>query len=119
MRKITKGARATRARNKNVASGSTHALSQERQQKMRQGMRRSKLERQQIAQRLRDRPRSKTETTAGALRLRDACQYLGGIHPATMRRAIARGLIRPNRLFRHLLFPVSELDRVIREGMVS
>jgi len=55
----------------------------------------------------------------GALKLRDACAYLGGIHPATMRRLIERGLIRPNRTFRHLLFPINELDRVLSEGQVE
>jgi hypothetical protein len=55
----------------------------------------------------------------GALKMGPACQYLGGIHPATMRRLIERGLIRPNKVFRHLLFPVDELNRVISEGMVE
>jgi excisionase family DNA binding protein len=55
----------------------------------------------------------------GALKLREACQYLGGIHPATLRRLVQRGLIRPNRILRHVLFPVSELDRVLEEGMVE
>jgi hypothetical protein len=117
MRKPTKGAKATRARNKNIAR---RKLSQERLHAMQQGMRQSQSKRQQVEQRLRDRSRdkSKADTTAGALNLRAACEYMGGIHSATMRRAVARGLIRPNRLFRHLLFPVSELDRAIREGMV-
>jgi hypothetical protein len=34
-----------------------------------------------------------------------------------MHRLIGRGLIRPNRSLRHLLFPISELDRFLREGM--
>jgi hypothetical protein len=55
----------------------------------------------------------------GALKLRDACAYLGGIHPATMRRLIERGMIRPNKTFRHLLFSVDELNKVIEEGMVE
>jgi Helix-turn-helix domain len=53
----------------------------------------------------------------GALKLRDACEYLGGLSIPTMHRLIGRGLIRPNRSLRHLLFPVSELDRFLREGM--
>ena len=53
----------------------------------------------------------------GALKLRQACKYLGGIHPATLRRAIERGLIRPNRKLRHLLFPVDELNRFLEEGI--
>jgi hypothetical protein len=53
----------------------------------------------------------------GALKLRDACEYLGGLSVPTMHRLIGRGLIRPNRSLRHLLFPISELDRFLREGM--
>jgi len=60
-----------------------------------------------------------TPDFVGALKMRDACQYLGGIHPATLRRLIERGLIRSNKVFRHLLFPVDELNRVINEGMVE
>jgi hypothetical protein len=56
-------------------------------------------------------------TMRGALKLRDACKYLGGLSIPTMHRLIGRGLIRPNRSLRHLLFPVSELDRFLREGM--
>ncbi len=56
---------------------------------------------------------------AGALKVREACLYLGGIHPATLRRLVARGLIRPNRMLRHVLFPISELNRVLEEGMVE
>jgi hypothetical protein len=118
MKKIKKGAKATRARNKNVARST---LSQERLQAMRQGMRQSQSKRWQVEQLLRDRSHNennKADSTAGALKLRAACEYLGGIHSATLRRLIARGLIRPNRMFRHLLFPVKELDRAIREGMV-
>jgi excisionase family DNA binding protein len=53
----------------------------------------------------------------GALKLRDACEYLGGLSVPTMHRLIDRGLIRPNRSLRHLLFPISELDRFLRAGM--
>jgi hypothetical protein len=53
----------------------------------------------------------------GALKLRDACEYLGGLSVPTMHRLIGRGLIRPNRSLRHLLFSISELDRFLREGM--
>jgi Helix-turn-helix domain len=53
----------------------------------------------------------------GALKLRDACEYLGGLSVPTMHRLIGRGLIRPNRSLRHLLFPITELDRFLREGM--
>ena len=53
----------------------------------------------------------------GALKLREARQYLGGLSTPTMHRLIRRGLLRPNRSTRHLLFPVSELDRFLRDGM--
>jgi len=55
----------------------------------------------------------------GALKYKPACEYLGGIHPATLRRAVERGLIRPNKMFRHVLFPIKELDRLIEEGMIE
>jgi hypothetical protein len=46
----------------------------------------------------------------GALKLKAAAKYLGGVSQITVRRLIDRGLIRPNRALRHLLIPVSELD---------
>jgi hypothetical protein len=52
----------------------------------------------------------------GALKLRDACHYLGGISPVSMRRLIARGLIKSNRSLRHVLIPVAELERFINLG---
>jgi excisionase family DNA binding protein len=52
----------------------------------------------------------------GALKLKDAAKYLGGISIITVRRLIERGLIKPNRALRHLLIPVSELDRFLAEG---
>jgi hypothetical protein len=53
---------------------------------------------------------------AGALKLKDCCRYLGGIAPITLRRLIADGYIKPCRTLRHLLIPVSELDRFLHEG---
>jgi helix-turn-helix protein len=55
--------------------------------------------------------------TVGALKLKPAAAYLGGLSVPTMHRLIARGLLRPNRSLRHLLFARSELDRFLREGM--
>jgi hypothetical protein len=52
---------------------------------------------------------------AGALKLKDACRYLGGIAPITLRRQIDKGYIKPCRTLRHLLIPVSELDRFLAE----
>jgi hypothetical protein len=52
----------------------------------------------------------------GALKQPEARAYLGGISIPTLHRLIRRGLLRPNRSTRHLLFPISELDRFLREG---
>jgi len=49
----------------------------------------------------------------GALKLKDACAYLGGISPSSMRRLIARRLLTPIRALRHILIPVAELDRFL------
>jgi len=54
--------------------------------------------------------------TVGALKLKPAAQYLGGLSVPTMHRLIHRGLLRPNRALRHLLFSREELDRFLREG---
>lgn len=56
---------------------------------------------------------NKKGETQGALKLRDARQYLGGLSISTMHRLIKRGLLKPNRATRHLLFPISELDRFL------
>jgi hypothetical protein len=55
--------------------------------------------------------------SVGALKLKPAAQYLGGLSVPTMHRLIKRGLLRPNRALRHLLFPREELNRFSREGM--
>jgi excisionase family DNA binding protein len=52
----------------------------------------------------------------GALKLTEACDYLGGISKVTIRRLIARGLIKSNRSLRHTLIAVAELDRFIESG---
>jgi hypothetical protein len=52
----------------------------------------------------------------GALKLKDACEYLGGISYSSLQRLISRGLLKPNRALRHLLIPVAELDRFLGEG---
>jgi hypothetical protein len=51
----------------------------------------------------------------GALKLKEAREYLGGLSIPTMHRLIARGLLRPNRCLRHLLFPIEELNRFLRQ----
>jgi hypothetical protein len=60
---------------------------------------------------------AKSTASPGALKLHDARQYLGGLSVPTMHRLIQRGLLKPNRSLRHLLFPVAELDRFLRDGM--
>lgn len=54
--------------------------------------------------------------TVGALKLKEARQYLGGLSTPTIHRLMKRGLLRPNRALRHLLFSREELDRFLREG---
>ena len=51
-----------------------------------------------------------------ALKLKPAAEYLGGLSVPTMHRLVKRGLLRPNRATRHLLFPLNELDRFLRDG---
>jgi hypothetical protein len=52
----------------------------------------------------------------GALKLKDACQYLGGISASSVRRLIKRKLLTPNRTLRHILIPTAELNRFLTEG---
>lgn len=59
---------------------------------------------------------TKQGATGGALKSQQAREYLGNISEPTLHRLIRRGLLRPNRATRHLLFPISELDRFLREG---
>jgi excisionase family DNA binding protein len=54
-----------------------------------------------------------TEQMRGALKLAEAARYLG-ISQISVRRLIERGLLRPNRNLRHLLFSLEELDRFLR-----
>ena len=50
----------------------------------------------------------------GALKLKGAARYLS-VSQVTLRRLVERGLIKPNRSLRHLLFPISELDRFLAQ----
>lgn len=52
----------------------------------------------------------------GALKIKDAAKYLGGVSQITVRRLIDRGQIKPNRALRHLLIPIRELDRFLTDG---
>ncbi len=56
-------------------------------------------------------------TRNGAFKLKPAAEYIGGLSVPTMHRLIARGLLRPNRSTRHLLFTRAELDRFLTSGM--
>lgn len=62
---------------------------------------------------------SKTKTLlaqqGGALKVKPAAEYLSLSKP-TIYRLVERGLLKPNRATRHLLFSVAELDRFLREG---
>ena len=48
----------------------------------------------------------------GALKTKPAADYLS-ISPITLYRLVGRGLLKPNRSLRHLLFPKKELDRFL------
>jgi hypothetical protein len=51
-------------------------------------------------------------TLRGGFQLKEAADYLG-VAPITVRRLMQRGLLKPNRKIRHLLFPVKELNRFL------
>jgi len=50
----------------------------------------------------------------GALKIKSAARYLS-LSEITVRRLIDRGLLTPNRATRHLLLPISELDRFLSQ----
>jgi helix-turn-helix protein len=56
---------------------------------------------------------TKSAPINGALKLKPAAQYLGGLSVPTMHRLIKRGLLTPNRKLRHLIFTREELDRFL------
>jgi excisionase family DNA binding protein len=55
-----------------------------------------------------------TPRLVAALQLKAAAVYLG-CSEITVRRLVKRGLLRPNRAIKRLLFPVKELDRFLEE----
>ena len=55
------------------------------------------------------------QSTTGALKLKAAAEYLN-VSTITVRRLIKRDLIKPNGALRHLLIPVSELNRFLADG---
>jgi len=48
------------------------------------------------------------------LKLKEAGAYLGGLSKPTMYRLIGRGLLKPNRSTRHIIFSIDELDRFLK-----
>jgi len=52
-----------------------------------------------------------------ALKMAEARSYLGGLSVPTIHRLVKRGLLRPNKSTRHLIFMRTELDRFLRDGM--
>jgi excisionase family DNA binding protein len=51
-------------------------------------------------------------TKRRAFKIAEAANALG-VKPVTIRRLIARGLIRECRVLRHILIPVEEIDRLL------
>ena len=58
-----------------------------------------------------------TTQPVGALKLKAAAQYLGGLSVPTMHREVKRGKLRACRNLRHLTFTIKELDRYLLDGM--
>jgi hypothetical protein len=61
----------------------------------------------------RNEPSKSNPPTNGALKLKEARQYLGGLSTPTMHRLVKSGALRPCRKLRHLLFSRAELDRFL------
>ncbi len=61
-------------------------------------------------------PVADTSPPRGAFKLKPAASYLGGLSIPTMHRLVQRGLLRPNRSLRCLIFSREELDRFLRAG---
>lgn len=54
-------------------------------------------------------------STELAVKTAEAARRLS-VTPKTIRSLVERGLLRPNRATRHLLFPLAELDRFLNEA---
>jgi excisionase family DNA binding protein len=52
-------------------------------------------------------------SAVSALKTREAAQRLS-VTPKTLRSLVRRGLLKPNRSTRHLLFPIEELERFLK-----
>jgi hypothetical protein len=60
--------------------------------------------------------RNRGHELPAALKMREAREYLGGLSVPTVHRLVRRGLLRPNKSTRHLIFLRSDLDRFLRDG---
>jgi excisionase family DNA binding protein len=56
-------------------------------------------------------------TKVGALKLRPAARYLGGLSMPTMYRLVQRKHLRPVRVLGIYLFPLTELNRFLESGL--
>jgi hypothetical protein len=54
--------------------------------------------------------------TRGAFKLKEAREYLGGLSVPTIHRLVRRGLLKPNRALRHLIFSKQECDRFLNDN---
>jgi hypothetical protein len=52
----------------------------------------------------------------GAYKLKEACEYLGGISQVSLGKLIARGLIRRHPALRHIVIARAELDRFLKNS---
>ena len=50
----------------------------------------------------------------GGLKLKPAARFIG-VSEITLRRLVERGLVRPNRCTRHLIFDIRELQRFLAQ----
>ncbi len=57
----------------------------------------------------------KPEIKPAALKIRESATYLGGLSTITVRRLIERGKLKRHPAFRHVVIPISELDRFLKE----
>jgi hypothetical protein len=65
----------------------------------------------------RTREAQRANVEPAAFHLEAARHFLGGLSTYTMHRLIERGLLRPNRSTRHIIFSRRELLRFLEEGM--
>lgn len=62
---------------------------------------------------------TKTIIIPAALKLKEACAYLGGISPVTVRRLIDRGKLRRHPSLRHIVITKASLDKFLSEADVT